>query len=217
MKRPARNCHNRARFARRRDERAAVESDADVCATRSRSGSAINRGTIFRPNRAWLRMARPRRSTSMILWPGIEPKFAAELSELQKMKQLDGTVAGRRYFAAPESTPGTGATIRTNSRNRNLRSIPKRFGIFSRSRKCWMECSPFIRGIFGLKFEQIAAPYKWIDDLQLWAVSDAATRRTPGFVLPRHVSARRKSLITSPSSKLSAVNSCQMENISGRQ
>jgi hypothetical protein len=35
--------------------------------------------------------------------------------------------------------------------------------------------------IFGLKFEQIAVPYKWIDDLQLWAVSDAASGEPLGL------------------------------------
>ena len=37
------------------------------------------------------------------------------------------------------------------------------------------------QNIFGLKFEQIAAPYKWIDDLQLYLVSDAATGEPLGM------------------------------------
>jgi thimet oligopeptidase len=35
--------------------------------------------------------------------------------------------------------------------------------------------------IFGLKFQQVEAPYKWIDDLQLWAVSDAKTGEPVGL------------------------------------
>jgi len=35
--------------------------------------------------------------------------------------------------------------------------------------------------IFGLKFEQIQAPYKWVDDLQLYAVSDAKTGEPLGL------------------------------------
>lgn len=35
--------------------------------------------------------------------------------------------------------------------------------------------------IFGLKFERVEPPYKWIDDLQLWAVSDAATGEPLGL------------------------------------
>jgi thimet oligopeptidase len=35
--------------------------------------------------------------------------------------------------------------------------------------------------IFGLKFERVEAPYKWIDDLQLYAVSDAKTGEPMGL------------------------------------
>jgi len=35
--------------------------------------------------------------------------------------------------------------------------------------------------IFGLKFERIEPPYKWVDDLQLWAVSDSATGEPLGY------------------------------------
>ncbi len=35
--------------------------------------------------------------------------------------------------------------------------------------------------IFGLKFELVEAPYKWIADLQLYAVSDSATGEPMGF------------------------------------
>src|SRR5947207_13284904 len=35
--------------------------------------------------------------------------------------------------------------------------------------------------IFCLRFEQIAVPYKWIDDLQLWVVSDAASGEPLGL------------------------------------
>jgi thimet oligopeptidase len=35
--------------------------------------------------------------------------------------------------------------------------------------------------IFGLKFERVEPPYKWIDDLQLYAVSDAATDEPLGL------------------------------------
>jgi thimet oligopeptidase len=35
--------------------------------------------------------------------------------------------------------------------------------------------------IFGLKFERVEAPYKWVDDLQLYAVSDAKTGEPMGL------------------------------------
>ena len=37
------------------------------------------------------------------------------------------------------------------------------------------------QSIFGLKFEQIAAPYKWADDLQLYLVTDAASGEPLGM------------------------------------
>ena len=37
------------------------------------------------------------------------------------------------------------------------------------------------QSIFGLKFEKIAAPYKWIDDLQLYVVTDSATGEPLGM------------------------------------
>jgi thimet oligopeptidase len=37
------------------------------------------------------------------------------------------------------------------------------------------------QSIFGLKFEQIEAPNKWIDDLQLWVVTDATTGEPMGM------------------------------------
>jgi thimet oligopeptidase len=37
------------------------------------------------------------------------------------------------------------------------------------------------QGIFGLKFEKITAPYKWIDDLQLYFVTDSATGEPLGM------------------------------------
>ncbi len=37
------------------------------------------------------------------------------------------------------------------------------------------------QSIFGLKFERIAAPYKWVDDLQLYVVTDSATGEPLGM------------------------------------
>ena len=37
------------------------------------------------------------------------------------------------------------------------------------------------QSIFGLKFEKIAAPYKWIDDLQLYARHRFRNRRAAGM------------------------------------
>ena len=62
------------------------------------------------------------------------------------------------------------------------------------------------QNIFGLKFEQIAAPYKWIDDLQLYAGDRRGHRRTARHVLSRYVSARREIQSLRASSKSSAAS-----------
>jgi hypothetical protein len=52
-----------------------------------------------------------------------------------------------------------------------LRAIP--------FKTCSTECSTFIRASFS-EFEKIAAPYKWIDDLQLYMVTDSSAASRSG-------------------------------------
>ena len=73
------------------------------------------------------------------------------------------------------------------------------------------------QNIFGLKFEKITAPYKWVDDLQLYMVSDSSSGRATGNVLSRHVSARRKIQSLRRSSRSSTANCCLTGNTSARQ
>jgi len=44
-----------------------------------------------------------------------------------------------------------------------------------------MECFNIYQNIFGLKFEKITAPYKWINDLQLYLVTDSGTGEPLGM------------------------------------
>lgn len=106
---------------------------------------------------------------------GLQPKMEAELAEFQKLKTAEtGDADARvnlwdwRYYA--EQLRKTKYNI-DSEQLRNFfpmqRVLDGMFTIYQR--------------IFGLKFERVAPPYKWVDDLQLWAVSDAKSAEPLGF------------------------------------
>src|SRR5260370_1594273 len=107
---------------------------------------------------------------------GIQPKFAAEVAEFQKMKAEDthnpdakiGTWDWRYY------------TNQVKKQKYDVDSEPLRS--FLPFQKVLEGMFNIYQSIFGLKFEKIAAPYKWIDDLQFYMVTDAATGEPLGIV-----------------------------------
>ncbi len=106
---------------------------------------------------------------------GLQPKMEAELAEFQKLKTAEtGDADARinvwdwRYYA--EQLRKTKYNV-DSEQLRNFfplqRSLDGMFSIYQR--------------IFGLKFERVEAPYKWVDDLQLWAVTDVQSGEPLGF------------------------------------
>jgi len=112
---------------------------------------------------------------------GIEPKFAAELAELQKMKQLDAQPSGNGAFATPRINTWDFRYYQNQLKKQKFAVDTEALRNFFPFQKVLDGMFAIYQGIFGLKFEQIAAPYKWIDDLQLWTVSDAATGEPLGL------------------------------------
>ena len=106
---------------------------------------------------------------------GIEPKFAAEIAALQKMKAADTKdpkarimVWDWRYY--------------TNQLNKQKYTIDKEaLRAYFPYQKVVEGMFNIYQSIFGLKFEQIVAPDKWVDDLQLYVVSDAASGEPLGM------------------------------------
>ncbi len=106
---------------------------------------------------------------------GIEPKFAAEVAALQKMKAADTKDASAkimmwdwRYY--------------TNQLNKQKFAVDKEaLRAFFPYQKVVEGMFNIYQSIFGLKFDRISAPFKWIDDLQLYVVSDAATSEPLGM------------------------------------
>ena len=112
---------------------------------------------------------------------GIEPKFATELSELQKMKQLGTQPSEGGAFAAPRINVWDWRYYQNQLKKQKFAVDAEALRNFFPFQKVLDGMFAIYQRIFGLKFEQIAVPYKWIDDLQLWAVSDAASGEPLGL------------------------------------
>ena len=106
---------------------------------------------------------------------GLQPKMDAELEEFRKMKVADTGDANAkiniwdwRYYA-------------------NQLKIQK-YNVDAEQLRVYFPYQHVLDGmfaiyqhIFGLKFERVEPPYKWIGDLQLYAVSDAKTGEPLGL------------------------------------
>src|SRR5437660_7681623 len=106
---------------------------------------------------------------------GFHPKFAAEVSEFQKIKTED--------THNPEAKIGIwdwrSYTNQVKKQKYNVDAEALRS--FFPFRKVLEGMFNIYQSIFGLKFEKITAPYKWIDDLQFYMVTDAATGEPLGM------------------------------------
>jgi thimet oligopeptidase len=106
---------------------------------------------------------------------GIQPKFAAEVAEIQKMKAAD--------------THDPNAKIGVwDWRYYDNQLVKQKYAVDKEALRDFFPFQKVLEGmfniyqsIFGLKFEKIAAPYKWIDDLQFYMVTDAATGEPLGM------------------------------------
>jgi thimet oligopeptidase len=106
---------------------------------------------------------------------GSQPKFAAEIEELRKLKVAE--------------TKDPKATIRvwdqryyTNQLKKQKYSVDtEALRVFFPFQKTLEGMFAIYQSIFGLKFEKIAVPQKWVDDLQLYAVTDAASGEPLGM------------------------------------
>jgi thimet oligopeptidase len=106
---------------------------------------------------------------------GIQPKFDSEVAELQKLKAADTKdpnakimVWDWRYYS--------------NQRDKQKYDVDKEaLRAYFPFQKVLNGMFNIYQSIFGLKFEKIVAPYKWIDDLQLYLVTDSGTAEPLGM------------------------------------
>ena len=106
---------------------------------------------------------------------GLQPKFDAELEEFRKLKVLETGDANAqihiwdwRYF------------------NNQLKK--QKYNVDAEQLRVYFPYQPVLDGmfaiyqrIFGLKFERVEPPYKWIGDLQFYTVADAQTGEPLGL------------------------------------
>jgi thimet oligopeptidase len=106
---------------------------------------------------------------------GIQPKFGSEVAELQKLKAAETNdpaakihVWDWRYYA--------------DQRDKQKYAVDKEaLRAYFPFQKVLDGMFNIYQSIFGLKFEKIAAPYEWIDDLQLYMVTDSSTGEPLGM------------------------------------
>src|SRR6184192_3735459 len=106
---------------------------------------------------------------------GIQSKFAAEVAAFQKMKAED--------THNPEAKIGVWDwRYYTNQLKKQQYNVDtEALRAFFPLQKVLEGMFNIYQSIFGLKFEKIEAPYKWIDDLQFYMVTDAATGEPLGM------------------------------------
>src|SRR5213596_123252 len=106
---------------------------------------------------------------------GIQPKFDSELAELQKLKAAETNDPNARIMVWDWRYYG-------NQRNKQKYDVDKEaLRAYFPFQKVLDEMFNIYQSIFGLKFERIAAPYKWVDDLQLYMVTDSSTGQPLGM------------------------------------
>jgi len=106
---------------------------------------------------------------------GIQPKFDAELAEMQALK------------AADTGDPGSRIDF-TDWRYYQNQVVKQKYTIDSEALRIYFPFEHVLQGmfaiyqsIFGLKFEQLQAPYVWADGVSLWGVTDAQTGEPMGL------------------------------------
>ncbi len=106
---------------------------------------------------------------------GLQPKMEAELAEFRKLKAAE--------------TGDTNAQINLWDFRYYAEQLRKtKFNVDSEQLRNFFPLQNALNGmfaiyqrIFSLKFERVEPPYKWVDDLQLWAVTDSETAEPLGF------------------------------------
>ena len=106
---------------------------------------------------------------------GIQPKFDSEVAELQKLKAAETKDPNARIMVWDWR-------YYVNQRDKQKYAVDKEaLRAYFPFQRVLDGMFNIYQSIFGLKFENIAAPYKWIDDLQLYLVTDAVSGEPLGM------------------------------------
>jgi thimet oligopeptidase len=106
---------------------------------------------------------------------GIQPKFDAEVAELQKLK-------------AAETHDANAKIELWDWRYYQNQLMKQRYTVDTEALRVYFPYQHTLEGmfaiyqsLFGLKFEQVEAPYTWAEGVTLWAVTDAKTGEPMGL------------------------------------
>ena len=106
---------------------------------------------------------------------GIQPKFAAEVAELRKLKAEETkdpnaqiSIWDWRYY-------------QNQLKKQKYTIDPEALRDYFPFQRVLEGMFDIYQSIFGLKFTKIIPPYKWVDDLQLFMVTDAASGQPLGM------------------------------------
>ena len=106
---------------------------------------------------------------------GLQPKFDSEITQFRAMKARDTSdphtpvlLWDWRYYA--------------NQLKKEKYTIDEdALKVYFPFQRCLDGMFAIYQRIFGLKFQRVDPPYKWVDDLQLYSVSDASTGEPMGL------------------------------------
>jgi thimet oligopeptidase len=106
---------------------------------------------------------------------GLQPKFDAEMAEFRALKARDTGDPNPpfhlwdwRYYA--------------NQLKKEKYTVDEdALKVYFPYQRCLDGMFAIYQRIFGLQFQRVTPPYQWVDDLQLYAVSDAATGEPMGL------------------------------------
>ncbi len=140
---------------------------------------------------------------------GLQPKFDAELEEFRQLKIKD--------------ISDTNAVINSWDLGYYENQLKKtKYNVDAEQLRVYFPMDRVLEGlfaiyqhIFGLKFERVEPPFKWVGDLQCYTVSDAKTGEPLGIFISICFRARANT-ITLRNLESSRASCCRMENISVR-
>ncbi len=106
---------------------------------------------------------------------GTQPKFEAEVAEMQKLKAADLNDPKAKIMSWDWR-------YYTNQLKKTKYAVDtEALRAYFPMEACIGGMFRIYEGIFGLKFTRVEPPQKWVDDLQLWFVADAASGEPMGY------------------------------------
>ncbi len=119
--------------------------------------------------------ARTAREFLQNLKAGLQPKFDAELAEFQKLKAADTGDPNAKIHSWD-------VAYYSNQLKKQKYSVDgEQLRVFFPYEQVLKGMFDIYQSLFSLTFQEITPPYQWVDDLKLFAVSDAVTGEPLGF------------------------------------